>query len=251
MSTIFKYKLIALVIFTIGALSVNGSAQSCGLVVEPSLAESDTVIKGASATAVSRTTSRLYRSSFRQGSPYFADLPEGEYVVTVKKIGYKQTVDSIDHSCDEAEDGVALTWVSMWRGSSTQKVDVSEKPVERRNVFTVMGDTDVPNNGPVPPRPSTSTVPKTVSGGVLNGKATSLPKPEYPAAARAVEASGAVSVQVLIDEEGNVISASAVSGHPLLRAAAESAARNATFSRTLISGQPVKVSGVIVYNFVP
>lgn len=89
-----------------------------------------------------------------------------------------------------------------------------------------------------------------ISGGVVNGKATGLPKPPYPAAAKAVKASGAVSVQVLIDEEGNVVSASAVSGHPLLRAASEQAARGARFSPTMLCGQKVKVSGIIVYNFV-
>jgi len=41
-----------------------------------------------------------------------------------------------------------------------------------------------------------------------------------------------------------------VSGHPLLRAAAVAAARGARFSPTKLSGQPVKVSGVITYNFV-
>ena len=104
---------------------------------------------------------------------------------------------------------------------------------------------------PPPPKPTPKPVPKTVSGGVLNGKATSLPKPNYPPAAKAVRAGGAVSVQVLISETGSVISASAVSGHPLLRAAAEGAARGARFSPTLLSGQAVKVSGVITYNFVP
>ncbi len=101
------------------------------------------------------------------------------------------------------------------------------------------------------PKATPKPAPKTVSGGVLNGKATSLPKPAYPAAAKAVRAGGAVSVQVLISETGSVISASAVSGHPLLRAAAEGAARGARFSPTMLSGQPVKVSGVITYNFVP
>ena len=109
-------------------------------------------------------------------------------------------------------------------------------------------DADAP---PPPPKPTPKPVPKTVSGGVLNGKATSLPKPPYPAAAKAVRAGGAVSVQVLISEAGSVISASAVSGHPLLRAAAEGAARGARFSPTMLSGQAVKVSGVITYNFVP
>jgi periplasmic protein TonB len=104
---------------------------------------------------------------------------------------------------------------------------------------------------PPPPPPPPKAVPKTISGGVLNGKATNLPKPPYPPAARAVRASGAVSVQVLISESGSVISANAVSGHPLLRSAAVAAARGARFSPTLLSGQPVKVSGVITYNFVP
>jgi protein TonB len=123
------------------------------------------------------------------------------------------------------------------------------------------GTGDAPRGGmtggappPPPPPPAAKTpppVPKTISGGVVNGKATSLPKPPYPPAARAVRASGAVNVQVTISESGSVISASAVSGHPLLRAAAEQAARSARFAPTLLSGQPVKVTGVIVYNFVP
>lgn len=92
---------------------------------------------------------------------------------------------------------------------------------------------------------------KIVSGGVLNGKATSLPKPAYPPVARAAKASGAVVVQVTVDENGNVIEAHAVSGHPLLTAAAIVAARNAKFSPSKLAGQPVKVTGVINYNFTP
>jgi TonB family protein len=89
-----------------------------------------------------------------------------------------------------------------------------------------------------------------ISGGVLNSKALSLPQPAYPPAARAGHASGAVTVQVSIDEKGNVTSASAMSGHPLLRATATAAARQARFAPTKLSGQPVKVNGVITYNFV-
>ena len=89
-----------------------------------------------------------------------------------------------------------------------------------------------------------------ISGGVLNGKAVHLVTPPYPAIARSAHASGAVQVQVLIDENGNVISANAVSGHPLLRAAAVAAAHASKFTPTKLSGQPVKVNGVIIYNFV-
>lgn len=85
---------------------------------------------------------------------------------------------------------------------------------------------------------------------ILNGKATNLPKPAYPAAARAANASGVVAVQVTVDEEGNVVQAHAVSGEQLLRGAAEDAARKAKFQPTTSSGQPVKIDGVLVYNFV-
>jgi outer membrane biosynthesis protein TonB len=93
--------------------------------------------------------------------------------------------------------------------------------------------------------------PKTVSAGVLNGKAVSLPKPLFPPAANAVHASGAVAVQVLILEDGSMYTAKAISGHPLLGRASEVAACGARFPPTLLQGQPVKVSGVITYNFVP
>lgn len=70
---------------------------------------------------------------------------------------------------------------------------------------------------------------KNIAGGVLNGKAISLPKPSYPEEARAANAHGAVTVQVLIDEEGKVTSAKALSGPPLLHQAAADAAMKAVF----------------------
>lgn len=104
---------------------------------------------------------------------------------------------------------------------------------------------------PPPPKPTPAPTPRApISGGVLNGKAVRLVTPPYPAIARSAHASGAVQVQVLIDESGNVVSAHAVSGHPLLQAAAVAAARASKFTPTKLSGQPVKVNGVIIYNFV-
>jgi len=85
-----------------------------------------------------------------------------------------------------------------------------------------------------------------ISGGVLNGKALTLPNPVYPP----VEASGTVVVQVLIDEEGNVVNAEAVSGPQALQDAAVNAAREAKFSPTKLKGEPVKVRGVLTYNFI-
>lgn len=105
-------------------------------------------------------------------------------------------------------------------------------------------------DAPPPPEPKPTPPRAPISGGVLNGKAISLPKPAYPPIARQAHASGTVVVQVTIDENGGVISARAVSGHPLLQAVAVAAARGARFSPTKLSGQPVKVTGVITYNFV-
>jgi Ca-activated chloride channel family protein len=97
--------------------------------------------------------------------------------------------------------------------------------------------------------PTPVSMPKHISAGVLNGKAVSLPKPVYPSSASSANVSGQVAVQVIIDENGRVISATPVSGHPLLKASAAEAAKRSTFSATKMSGQPVKVSGIITYNF--
>lgn len=103
---------------------------------------------------------------------------------------------------------------------------------------------------PFPKKPSTATIgTKIISGGVIEGTATSLPKPTYPAAARAVRATGAVDVQVLIDTNGLILKAESISGHPLLRASATEAACRARFPPTLLSGEPVMISGIITYIF--
>lgn len=89
-----------------------------------------------------------------------------------------------------------------------------------------------------------------ISGGVLNGRAISLPRPEYPPDARAAREAGTVVVQVVIDEYGNVTSAKAISGPPLLQPPSVTAAMQAKFSPTTLMGEPVKVTGVLTYNFV-
>jgi TonB family protein len=141
--------------------------------------------------------------------------------------------------------------------ASSEKVSLlatAIDPPANSSPVGVEGDTDDATNNeedeaapPPPPSPNGLVI----SGGVLNAKAVSKPEPTYPAVARAAHATGVVTVQVTVDETGNVVSAEAVSGHPLLRAAAVAAAREAKFSPTRLSGKPVKVSGILTYNFVP
>jgi len=121
-------------------------------------------------------------------------------------------------------------------GSSTPKRS-SATPSPETTVST-----DPPEPWPQPVGP--------IMGGVLNGKAIHLAVPEYPAAARVLHASGAVQVQVLIDELGNVIRAEALTGPSSLREVAAAAAWKSRFTPTRLMGQPVRVNGIIIYNFV-
>lgn len=119
------------------------------------------------------------------------------------------------------------------------------------------GEDSVPPPPPPPaPKPTPEPTPKPeppkqvkVSGGVLQGSALNKVQPAYPAIAKAARAAGAVQVQVTISEAGQVMEAVVVSGHPLLRDAALQAAKQWKFRPTELSGVPVKVQGVLTFNF--
>jgi protein TonB len=126
--------------------------------------------------------------------------------------------------------------------NSSAPVVKTSAPVSERPAETKSGEE-------MATRPVLKPLLKPVSGGVLNGKAVSLPKPAYPLAAKSTRMSGVVVVEVVIDVNGKVISARAVSGPGLLQQAAVQAAYQARFSPTTVSDQPVKVVGTISYNF--
>jgi protein TonB len=98
-------------------------------------------------------------------------------------------------------------------------------------------------------QPPTQLQPLRKSGGVLQGSALRRVSPTYPRLARVSRTTGAVVVEVVVDESGNVISARALDGHPLLREAAVYAARQWKWKATLLSGVPVQVVGTITFNF--
>ena len=84
-----------------------------------------------------------------------------------------------------------------------------------------------------------------INGGVVNGTAISLPKPLYPL----MPAYGVVTVDVIIDETGKVIAAGTISGAAELHSRSREAACDAKFSPTTILGRPVRVTGLITYNY--
>jgi protein TonB len=105
-----------------------------------------------------------------------------------------------------------------------------------------------PVRAPAPPQVDT-TRPVRLTSTVLQGKAIERRTPAYPPLARNIHLAGSVSVEVMISLDGRVEAARAVSGHPLLIAAALEAARGWRFEPTLLNGTPVRVTGVIVFNF--
>ena len=122
-------------------------------------------------------------------------------------------------------------------------------PVELKMDSTVGQNLPLVDLEVEPPSPGPKPILKPISGGVLNGTAISLPMPAYPDAAKRMRTSGTVSVEVVLDETGKVVSAIATSGPTMLRESAVQAALRARFSPTKLSGQPVKVAGVINYKF--
>jgi TonB family protein len=130
--------------------------------------------------------------------------------------------------------------------SPSETPDNDNGAVPNVNASPTATPRSTPSASPTPSPPAN----RPVNAGSLNGRAVLLPTPVYPPAARAMRASGLVSVQVMLDENGNVISARAINGNPLLRDAAESAARRSRFIPIRQSGQPVKATGFINYNFV-
>lgn len=120
---------------------------------------------------------------------------------------------------------------------------------EVRNVASNTGSPKVVLESEPPPSNAPKPILRPVSGGVLNGSATYLPAPLYPETAKRMRQAGLVTVEVVIDENGKVISATAANGPSTLREAAIQAALRARFSPTKLSGQPVKVFGTITYKF--
>lgn len=144
--------------------------------------------------------------------------------------------------------------------NSDQQPNAPAQPLDPNTQNTVQpeGETALPAtpntetaaaNAPnTPAQPQGQQNPKKapVNGGMLNSKAIYLPVPEVPSG----EATGVVLVAILVDEQGSVIEARAVSGPQHLHAPAVNAARLARFSPTLLMGEPVRVSGTLSYNFV-
>jgi TonB family protein len=186
-------------------------------------------------------TEITYRTIFYYLDASVAKLVEAAGSTTVKKDSAAPSVNSTSSNTPLVAALPVRTSISL-KPSTIQPATVDARAaLDLDKKTTVAVDSEPPA-----PRPLL----KPISGGVLNGRALSLPSPSYPDTARRVRMMGKVEVEVVVDENGRVISARAVSGPAMLRDVAVEAATRARFSPTKLSGQPVKISGRIEYNFV-
>ncbi|MDQ3750497.1 MAG: energy transducer TonB [Acidobacteriota bacterium] len=165
-------------------------------------------------------------------TPLFNNLTSGKYKIEIIKNGFQRRVKEFELNCKTAVETVTISKVLYLQKGDSKKVTKFDSKV--------FGTADEGKELKAESNES-----------VINSNARIIAKPKYPASARAVRAVGSVQVQVTLDEDGEVVSADAINGHPLLRQAAETAAKESRFAPTLFKGQPVIVTGIIVYNFNP
>ncbi|HZG51489.1 MAG TPA: energy transducer TonB [Pyrinomonadaceae bacterium] len=145
--------------------------------------------------------------------------------------------------------GLGVSATTFWIASRTPTVTTLEIAPEARIIgMPTVLEADAP---PPPPAPPSQIMGGRFPGGLdIEKRALSKPAPTYPSVAVASQASGTVEVWVAVSENGRVVSARALSGHPLLREAAVDAAYEARFAPARLDGRAMKVSGVVNYNFV-
>lgn len=123
---------------------------------------------------------------------------------------------------------------------AAKPTETEAKPVEAKPVGKEIKAADGPALKSITPTEGT------ILGGVLNDLAIDLPKPEFPSDTKG---SGTVTVEVVVNEKGEVSASSVVSGPQPLWSAAGAAARKARFHPPLKDGKPVKVAGMLTFDF--
>jgi TonB family protein len=230
-------KLGLLILLLIILFSNHSNAQTpvCNLqfdIFELNSEQPTKAIEDVKAVLTDLTTGKISESSALTKTPFFNNLTSGKYKIEIIKDGYQRRIKEFELSCKAIDEISTISKVLYLQKGDTKKVTKFTSAVISGNHY----------NAQYAAKSNES---------AINGNAMILTKPKYPSAARAVRASGAVQVQVTLDEDGEVAIADAISGHPLLRQATEMAAKESRFPPTLLGGQPVKVTGIIVYNFVP
>lgn len=223
-----KFGILILVSWILTVVSI-AQAKTCDLRLniikyEENVSNNPVVIEFAKTQLTNLESKKDEKSAKDSKLPYFQNLSEGRFVVRVSKTGYKETIKFISLYCANATNRVISENIILWEGNSKEKVHFIDKDFENQ---TLLKYKDV----------------------MLDGLAIKVSSTDYPRAAQAVRAQGSVPVEIVIDEQGSVISARAVGGHPLLREEAEKAAKRSKFAVSFFNGKPAKIKGTVVYKF--
>jgi TonB family protein len=234
------FRFLVLVVALLSAVAADGQEKTCNLEVRVFESQDVLALIGAKVLVKNLQSGKVLDSGEQFDKYTFQNLPEGDYEISASKETYKQSVYRHKLICDKPEtEGYVVFGVTLREGESNEKV-----VVEQKNEGKLRG-TAVTDSREARLRKFAQV------NKILNYDAVSLAKPKYPAAARAVSAAGVVYVRVTVNREGEVVSAQAVSGHPLLGAEAVKAARETKFKPSLVSDSPGEITGFIIYNFVP
>ncbi len=102
------------------------------------------------------------------------------------------------------------------------------------------------------PAPIPKTQPRApirVGGRIRAPRVLSKPSPAYPPLARQTRVEGIVTIDAVIDTEGNVVEMSVVSGHPLLISAALDAVKKWKYEPTYLNDQAIAVQLIVTVTF--
>lgn len=147
---------------------------------------------------------------------------------------------------------VAPKMVEVSNTGTEPKQEPATPPAAQRPVRMVGGTPELPKETNEKPAETPAATPETtgpVTVGPLVPYATRQQQPSYPATARQMRASGAVRVDIVVDETGEVEEITKISGHTLLQPAARDAIMKWRFRPFNRDGQAVKATGFVVFNF--
>jgi TonB family protein len=183
----------------------------------------------------------------------FNSLNSGIYQVELNQTGYKKKIKKFLVDCGLVDEtNSVFENIQLWKGDSKEVIKLDSTEIDK-SLGVLEGSDSSNTTREVSVAKSRSIIGssdnKIINGKIVNGQAINLVRPVYPPAAKAVRATGTVNVQITIDEDGNVIRAKALDGHVLLQGAAVKAIKQSKFSPTLLEEYPVKVTGVVVFNF--
>lgn len=222
-------KILILVLFTLASnIFVHSQENFCDVQVNLIKQDSNEKIDNYEVQIINLDKQILYRRNVLRANYLFEDVLPGKI-----SIGYSDNKDLVEFKKFD---------LSCINKNEDKLVNFSISIIEKKSTLDTKGFSGIDES-------NQQDLKTKESSRVINGGAKNLETPKYPKSAVAANVKGSVFVRVIIDQEGNVVFAKAVEGHPLLRQASENAAVKSKFATTLLEGQPVEVSGIIVYNF--